>query len=150
MPRPTRMVPLLAIALAAQALPARADDAWFVTRTVMPGEVLRQADVEVRPLDTPLVGLFGIDRSPAELEAKRRLMAGRPLMARDVGRHAVVRASTDVRVVWRSGGIRMEMTGRALQDGAPGDDVRVLNTMSARTLRGTVMADGSVQVEGGS
>ena len=135
----------------AAALPAgAAQDGWFVTRTMAPGEMVRTEDVEIRKIDNPIYGTFSIDHSPAGMEVKHRIMAGRPLLERDVGRHALVRANGIVRVSWQSPGIHMDLEGRALQDGAAGDQIRVLNTLSARTLQGVVMPDGSVQVGGGS
>jgi flagella basal body P-ring formation protein FlgA len=38
------------------------------------------------------------------------------------------------------------MTGKALQDGASGEQIRVQNLASKRTIQGEVQADGSILV----
>jgi flagella basal body P-ring formation protein FlgA len=40
----------------------------------------------------------------------------------------------------------MAMEGRAMESGAIGDEVRVLNTASGRTIRGTVAGDGMIEM----
>jgi flagella basal body P-ring formation protein FlgA len=40
----------------------------------------------------------------------------------------------------------MEMEGRAMESGALGDEIRVLNTASGRTIRAVVAGDGMVEI----
>lgn len=125
---------------------AHADEAWMLTRTVQPGDTLQATDIDLGKVDNPPTGLFATTRSPAGMDTRRRILAGHPLLERDVERHMLVRANNPVRVVWQSGAISMELEGRALQQGAAGDQIRVLNPASSRTLQGTVLPDGTIQV----
>ena len=62
------------------------------------------------------------------------------------GPRSAVKASTPVDVIWKVGGLSLELDGRALEDGALGDEMRVLNPMSSRTIRGKVVGDGMVEI----
>ena len=78
-------------------------------------------------------------------QIKRRVAADRPLTQPDIGPRSAVLASTSVTVLWTAGPLRMEMEGRAIENGAVGDEIRVLNPTSGRTIRGTVTGDGMVE-----
>lgn len=139
---------------ASSSVPAPASDApakesWVATHTLSPGSVVQADDVEIRPGDTTVYGAFSLDRTPVGMDVKHRILADRPILERDVRPHALVHANATVHMSWRSAGISMEMTGRALQNGAVGDPIRVMNTTSSRTLHGTVQPDGSVLIGGG-
>jgi flagella basal body P-ring formation protein FlgA len=52
-----------------------------------------------------------------------------------------------VTVRWKSGDLSLEMQGRALDAGAVGDEIRIMNPASLRTIRGTVVGEGMVEVK---
>src|SRR4051812_32568724 len=110
--------------------PARSEDAWHATRALLPGDVIRQDDIVAHPLPRPLPEAVLADRDIVGQQIKRRVAADRPLTARDVGPRIAVQASTPVDVVWSSGPLKMAMSGRAMESGALGDEIRVLNTSS--------------------
>ncbi len=144
--RPAGM--LLAAAALLAAAPALADPLWHATRTISQGEIVGRGDVELRPETHVHYGALPASQSPVGLEAKYRIAAGRVLRERDVGRPALVHANALVRVIWTSPGIAMEMQARALESGSAGDTIRVLNTMTSRTIKGVVLPDGSVNAGG--
>lgn len=61
----------------------------------------------------------------------------------------LVRTLQPVTLVFRSGGLTMTAAGEALQDGKVGQAVRVRNSRSKQTLRGTVTGPGEVELEHG-
>jgi flagella basal body P-ring formation protein FlgA len=138
-----------ALLILATAGAARAEDYWHAAQPLEPGEILQQGVVELRAEKHPPLGALTIGESPVGLEVRRRIAFGRVLTGRDVGRPTLVRGNTQVRVLWHSGPMSIEMEGRALENGSAGDEVRVLNTMTSRTIRGTVMADGTVEIPSG-
>ena len=75
------------------------------------------------------------------------MSANRPLVERDVGPVSAVKANTPVTVMWRSGGLALDMEGRALETGAVGDEIRVLNPGTSRTIRGVVVGEGMIEVQ---
>jgi flagella basal body P-ring formation protein FlgA len=126
--------------------PARCQDVWHATRALLPGDVIRKDDVVAHPLQHPLPEALNSDQDIVGQQIKRRVQADRPLTDRDVGPRTAVLASTPVSVLWTSGTLRMEMEGRAEESGALGDEIRVLNTASGRTIRGIVAGDGMVEI----
>jgi flagella basal body P-ring formation protein FlgA len=135
-------------ALLFAATASRAEDVWHATRMLVAGEVVQPADIIARAPVRPVPGAIAASRAIAGLEMRRRLPTGAVLTDRDIGPRLAVRKNAQVRVLWRTEGLQLEMAGRALDPGAPGETVRVLNTSTARTVRGTVREDGSVVVGG--
>jgi flagella basal body P-ring formation protein FlgA len=126
--------------------PARADDVWHATRILMPGDIIRQDDIVAHPLPRPLPEAVMSERDIVGQQIKRRVAADRPLTMRDIGPRVAVQASTPVDVLWSAGPLKMDMSGRAMESGALGDEVRVLNTATGRTIRGTVVGDGMIEI----
>jgi flagella basal body P-ring formation protein FlgA len=139
-------VAAIAIATFAGVSPARSEDVWHATRMLLPGDVIRQEDVAARPLAHPWPDAVEAERNIIGQQIKRRVQADRPLAEQDVGPRIAVMASAPVTVLWSSGSLRMEMEGRAVEGGAIGNEVRVLNPGSGRTIRATVTGDGMVEV----
>jgi len=126
--------------------PAWSQDVWHTTRVLLPGDIIRQDDVVAHPLPRPMPDALLSDRNIVGQQIRRRVAIDRPLTAPDVGPRMAVLASTPVSVLWTSGALRMEMSGRAEESGALGDEVRVLNPGSGRTIRGIVSGDGMIEV----
>jgi flagellar basal body P-ring formation protein FlgA len=142
----TLRIATAAILIMSLATTALADDVWHATRTLLPGDVLRSDDIVAGPLARPVPQAVPASRAIIGLEVKRRLYDGRVLTDHDIGAPAVVKASAQVDVIWKEGGLSLTLAGRALEDGAMGDEIRVFNPMSSRTIRGTVVGDGVVEV----
>jgi flagella basal body P-ring formation protein FlgA len=137
---------VIAVAMLAGVSPARSQDVWHTTRMLLPGDVIRQEDIVVRPVPRPLPEALFSDRDLVGQQIKRRVQADRPLTEPDVGPRIAVLASAPVTVLWASGTLRMEMQGRAEESGALGDEIRILNTQSGQTIRGVVTGDGMTEV----
>jgi flagella basal body P-ring formation protein FlgA len=135
-----------ALLLFATATPCFAGDVWHATRLLLPGDVLRVEDVMAGAAVRPLPDALPASQTVVGLEVKRRLTDGRVLTDRDVGPRSAVKSNTPVQVIWKAGGLSLELAGRALETGAIGDEIRVLNTMSSRTIRGVVVGDGMVEM----
>jgi flagellar basal body P-ring formation protein FlgA len=139
-------LPIIAALAIASASPSWSQDIWHATRVLQPGDVIRQEDVVARAESRPLPEALFSDRDIVGQQIKRRVQTDRPLTERDVGARTAVLASTPVSVLWTSGALRMEMEGRAMESGALGDEIRVLNTTSGRTIRGVVAGDGMIEM----
>ena len=134
-------LPLLLLAGA----PAMAEDVWVAARALLPGDILGDDDVTARTLPRPRSDAVPATNNLVGMEVRRRVPAGAPLGNRDVGPRALVKANATVTVIWNVGTLSLSMQGRALQAGALGEEIRVLNTNSSRTVRGTVRARGQVE-----
>lgn len=138
--------PLAAPAAAAPATVA-ADGVWRATHTLLPGDILQTGDLAAAPPDRRLGDTLPTSRPLLGLEVKRRVYDGRVLTERDVGPRSAVKENMVVDVVWQAGTLSLAMSGRALESGAVGDHIRVLNTTTARTIRGVVIGDGTVELQ---
>jgi flagella basal body P-ring formation protein FlgA len=59
---------------------------------------------------------------------------------------AIVRRGDAVTLVYQVPGVSLSMRARALEDGAVGQSVRLLNTSSNRTVEGVVTGPGAARV----
>ncbi|WP_051014815.1 flagellar basal body P-ring formation chaperone FlgA [Teichococcus cervicalis] len=143
---------LLGLALLAApplAGPARgAGEVWHATRALQPGDVLGAQDIEALAPRRAAPGQVEAERDILGLEVKRRLRAGVALTERDIGERQAVRAAQPVRVFWKRNGVSLELEGRALEAGAIGEQIRVHNPQSGRTIRALVVAEGTAEVRG--
>ncbi|MFT6676190.1 MAG: flagella basal body P-ring formation protein FlgA [Sulfitobacter sp.] len=79
-------------------------------------------------------------------EAQVVLYPGRPIMAGDIGPPAIVTRNQIVKLRFETSGLWIVTEGRALERGAIGDRLRVMNLNSRATLFGQVQPDGSIRV----
>ena len=137
-----------ALVMAATLSAASAEEIWFATHNLLPGDVLRDGDLEARTPARPVGAGVPVDRVLTGLEIRRRVYANHPIDTRDTGPVTVIKANTPVEVRWETGTLSLTMQGRALEPGAIGDEIRVLNPLTSQTVRGTVQEDGTVEVRG--
>lgn len=79
--------------------------------------------------------------------ATRALTPGRPITTRDVKGAKLIHRGQTVDVQYADGAVLVRITGRALCDGAVGDQVSVSTEMVAsKHLSGTVTKDGTIQL----
>jgi flagella basal body P-ring formation protein FlgA len=83
-------------------------------------------------------------------ETRRAIAAGRPIMQADLAPAARVERNQIVPLHYRTGALSIVTEGRALDRGAEGQVISVMNLASRSRVTGRVMADGSVQVTGGA
>ncbi|HQT75715.1 MAG: flagella basal body P-ring formation protein FlgA [Rhodospirillales bacterium 20-64-7] len=125
---------------------AAAEDVWHAVHTLVPGDIVRGDDVVAQAPSGRQRNIMPASAKIIGLEVKRRIYAGHDVDEQDVGAVTAVKASTTVTVLWKRGNLSLELEGRALDAGAIGDEVRVLNPVSLRTIRGTVTGEGIVEV----
>ena len=143
---PARAVPGASQADAPPVEAGREQEVWEPTRALIPGDIVRQEDIAAHILSRPYPEAVLASQNIVGQQIKRYVIAGRPLTTRDVGPRTVVQASSQVTVLWSSGALKMEMTARAMESGALGDEIRILNTASGRTIRGIVVGDSMVEI----
>ncbi|KXU36144.1 hypothetical protein AXE65_05705 [Ventosimonas gracilis] len=78
----------------------------------------------------------------------RSVSAGQLLMHTQLKAALLIAAGEQVQILSGSGGIRVQMAGEALSGGSLGQQIRVRNLTSGRTLRARVIARGQVEVDG--
>lgn len=117
-------------------------------RLISAGAIISADDLEWQPVH--LARLTGSSLTDVQQlvghMAKRPLKAGQVLRQSDVAVAPVIKKNDLVRVVVQTGQMTLSVQGKALQDGAVGQSIRVMNVNSSRQLSGTVVDAGTVTV----
>jgi len=117
-------------------------------RLISAGDVIAADDLEWQAVH--LTRLSGNSLTDAEQlvgrMAKRPLKAGQILRQSDVAMSPVIRKNDLIRLVVKTGQMTLTVQGKALQDAALGQTVRVMNVNSNRQLTGTVIDAGTVAI----
>ena len=123
-------------------------EAAVVTRALGRGDVIKAGDVviERRPKNE-----FSNEPPARAAEvvgqaARRVVRAGQPLRNADLMKPEIVLKNDTVMIYYEVPGIVITMRGKALESGAEGDLVSVLNVNSKRTIQGIVTGPGRVTV----
>jgi flagella basal body P-ring formation protein FlgA len=119
-----------------------------LARALNRSEVVKASDVAIerRPkaelrgdINATGAGLVG-------LATKRAVRAGEVLHTADFMKPEIVQRNENVTLVYEAPGLVLTMRGKAMETGALGDTVNVLNIQSKRTVQGTISGPGQVSV----
>jgi flagella basal body P-ring formation protein FlgA len=122
-------------------------EAAVLTRNVERGDVLKAGDVAVERRPKAEVGNDAAARGRAVgMQMRRSQRAGQPLKAADLGKPDLVQRDDNVTLIYESTGLYLTIRGKALDSGAEGDTVSVLNLQSKRTISGVVIGRGQVAI----
>lgn len=120
-------------------------DSVVPKRTIRANQIINERDVELSS-DAPKGGFSRLSDVIGQ-EARVVLYAGRPVSIDDVGPPAIVTRNQIVTVFFETNGLHIHTEGRALERGAVGDRIRIMNLSSRTTLFGQVQSDGSIEVQ---
>jgi flagella basal body P-ring formation protein FlgA len=120
-------------------------------RPLARGEIVKAADVTIerRPKADFRDGALAA-ADPAGLAVRHPVRAGQPLRASDLMRPEIVQRNEAVTIVYEAPGLVLTMRGKALDPGAQGDVISVLNSQSNRTVQGTIAGPARVVVHSGA
>lgn len=121
--------------------------AAVLTRNVERAEVLKASDVVIERRPKAEIGGDAATRSGAVgMQMRRPLRAGQPLRVVDLVKPDLVQRDSNVTLIYQTAGIYLTIRGKALDNGAEGDMVNVLNLQSNRTIAGVVIGQNQVRV----
>ncbi len=121
-------------------------EAVVAVKTIRANTILTSHDVSIDP-ELPSYGLSDLS-DVIGMETRVVLYAGRPVRPENLAPPALVERNEIVPLVFNRSGLIISTHGRALDRGAEGDTVRVMNMSSRTTLFGTVLPNGSIDVTG--
>lgn len=122
-------------------------EAAVLTRGVERNEVIKASDVTVERRPKAEVGNDAAARDRAiGMQARKPLRAGQPLRSADLGKPDRVTRDQNVTLIYETPGLYLTGRGKALENGAEGDTVNVLNLQSKRTVQGVVIGPGQVSM----
>lgn len=119
--------------------------------SVAPGATIGAADIDWLRLPTKQVSgtiLTNVDDLVGKA-ARRALRPGVPLRLSDIERPQLVKRGETVTMIFRSRGITVTAAGRAMENGAKGDRIRITNLTSNRTVDATITGARQAEVSGG-
>jgi flagella basal body P-ring formation protein FlgA len=119
-------------------------DTLVATRLVRAAQVLGPADVV--PSDLRIAGGATELAQVVGMEARVAIYPGRPVRLSELGPAAVVERNDLVSLVFRRGALTIVTDGRALDRGAIGASVQVMNLSSRQSVQGVVRHGGLVDV----
>lgn len=121
-----------------------------VSRSLDRGQVVKPGDIVVERRAKDLIPTDAAgDGGPMEGRvAKRALGAGTLVRATDLIRPEIVARGDIVSVVYDAPGITLSMRAKAIEGGALGDTVNVINPSSKKSLQTVVIGPGRVSVGG--
>lgn len=121
-----------------------------LVRSLQRGDVIRRGDIAMERRARIEVSKNGIGRpeDAVGLAVRRPLRAGHALRHADVMKPRLVQRDDTVTLVYQVPSILLTVRGKAVEGGAEGDVVGVLNLQSKRTVHGTVIGPGRVAVTG--
>jgi len=123
-------------------------DLPVLTRDIRPGEIIAKGDFEWTQIPSDRLGQ-NVLTSAADLigtTPKRLLRTGQPIRISDIEQPVVINKGDIVAMMVTAPGMSLSAQGRALDAGAAGETIRIMNSLSKRTVEGTVKGPGRVVV----
>ena len=122
-----------------------------LTRDIDRAELLKSSDLslERRP-KAEVTGEPASRERSIGMQLRRTMRAGTPVRAADIVKPDFVVRDQAVTIIYQVPGLYLTTRGKAIESGAEGDSVSVLNLHSKRTLTGIVTGRGQVTVQGAS
>ncbi|MEN0086801.1 MAG: flagellar basal body P-ring formation chaperone FlgA [Pseudomonadota bacterium] len=111
------------------------------------GDLIKRADLTLRRL--PRTTTIGAITDPEKIigqQARRSMVAGSVLRSQDLQAPTLVLRNREVLILLKRGGLALTARGKAMEDGALGDMIEVMNVRSQKILQGTVQRDGTVLI----
>jgi flagella basal body P-ring formation protein FlgA len=120
-------------------------------RAMGPGDVIRKDDIEIIRLREDRIGRDVVtDASKlVGMTPRQRLRVGEPIRDNDTRPPVLVGRNSTVTIVLQTGSLRLTAQGRAVEDGARGETIRVTNLQSKKTIEATVTGADFVTVQNG-
>lgn len=121
-----------------------AADTVFATETLRAKQVVTANLVEVQSND-----VRGAARTLEDVlgfELKRAVYAGKPILLSNLSKAAIVERNQRVRAHFTNGPLKIEIDARALERGAVGDLIEIMNLSSRKKILAEVLDNGQLRV----
>jgi flagella basal body P-ring formation protein FlgA len=125
-------------------------ETMMLARPLGRGEIIRRSDIVVERRPKAEAGSDSISDAEAAvgLSVRKTMRAGQILRQADLMRPELVQRNETVTLVFEVPGVTLTLRGKALESGAQGDLISVLNVQSKRNVQGTVTGFRTVTVAG--
>jgi flagellar basal body P-ring formation protein FlgA len=118
------------------------------TRQLTTGAIIKDSDLAVERRPKAKVGsdVLASAHDAIGFAVRSGLRAGAPLRRADLMKPQMVHRDESVTLIYEVPGILLTTRGKALESGAEGDVINVLNVQSKRTVQGTVTGPNRVNI----
>jgi flagella basal body P-ring formation protein FlgA len=122
-------------------------EAAVLTRDVERNEILKASDLvtERRPKAAVGADVAARDRAVG-MQMRKQVRAGQTIRVADLAKPDLVQRDQNVTLIYESAGLYLTIRGKAIENGAEGDVVNVLNLQSKRTVSGVVIGREQVAI----
>ncbi|NEW90586.1 flagellar basal body P-ring formation chaperone FlgA [Rhodopseudomonas sp. BR0M22] len=121
--------------------------ATVLTRPVQRNDVIKASDIATERRPKSEVASDAVSHDAAiGMQVRQTLRGGQVLRSADLAKPDLVVRDQGVTLIYRAAGLYLTARGKALDTGAEGDVVSVLNLQSKRTITGTVIGRGQVAI----
>ncbi|MBR1124309.1 flagellar basal body P-ring formation protein FlgA [Bradyrhizobium lablabi] len=122
-------------------------EAAVLTRGIERNDIIKASDIVIERRPKAEVGHDAISRDSAlGMQARRVLRAGQAIKSADLAKPDLVQREQAVTLIYETANIYLTIRGKALESGAEGDVVSVMNLQSKRTVTGVVIGRGQVAI----
>lgn len=120
-----------------------------VNRRVQPDEILQPRDIEMIDMAWARVHAFAITEYEelVGMQVRRMLSPGRPVHHQSVTPPVIVSRGDKVTIELQYGPLQLTATGKAISDAHLGQEVRVVNLSSNKTIIAIAKGDGLVEAQ---
>jgi flagella basal body P-ring formation protein FlgA len=127
-------------------------DVVTLSHAVERGAIIKVSDVIVERRPRAEIGREIVSNRDQVIgmAARNNLRAGQPLRTADLMKPELVQRNETVTLVYEVPGITLTVRGKAVEGGAEGDVISVLNEQSKRTVQGVIVGPGRVVISTGS
>jgi flagella basal body P-ring formation protein FlgA len=122
--------------------------AAVLTRALARGDIIKASDVAIerRPKPEVTAEVIGAVNDAIGLAVRQAARIGQPLRRTDLMKPEMVHRDDNIMLVYEVPGIMLTTRGKAIEAGAEGDIINVLNIQSKRTVQGIVTGPGRVTI----
>lgn len=116
-------------------------------RRLMPDEIVQPEDVETVAMPWARVNAFAVTETEnlVGMQVRRMLSPGRPVQLQSVIPPIIISRGDRVTIELNYGALHLSATGKAISDAHLGQEVRVVNLGSNKTIVGIARAEGVVE-----
>ncbi|NUH64947.1 flagellar basal body P-ring formation protein FlgA [Sulfitobacter sp. S0837] len=118
------------------------------TRRLLPDDIITEDDLTVMRLPVGRVGAY-VETEIDEVigkQVRRVLTPGRPIQTQSIIHPLVISRGDRVEISFSDGLLDLRSPGRALSDAHEGQEVRIVNLISNKTVTGIATGEGTVEI----
>lgn len=118
-------------------------------RTLQKGDILTEVDIKLAKHDLAglAYGYFETKSTGIGLKVKKRALAGDVLTPAMLKKPQVIKRGQKISILAQTGSVEVRMMGEALNNGAIGDRIKVINLKSRQKLDAFVVTSAEVKVD---